>query len=188
MFSLRNGEKTYNVMKISSDTSMPQDYAAGTLPDVSEILPKLWIGRALHSADEASLLKSELGITAVVNLETDRDLDAAGLTWDKVRGWYATLGIAAHRMPIEGEWPASLIELMRRAMRLVSRLLKEGHVVYLHCAAGVNRSPTIALMYLNLVGEMPVEEALAIVQLRRPQAKPYEDVLVVLRALASRRG
>jgi len=39
-----------------------------------------------------------------------------------------------------------------------------------------------------MIEGMPVEEALATVQLSRPQAKPYEDVVVVLRALAARRG
>jgi len=40
----------------------------------------------------------------------------------------------------------------------------------------------------DMIEGMPVEEALATVQLSRPQAKPYEDVVVVLRALAARRG
>ncbi|MGH2360857.1 MAG: protein-tyrosine phosphatase family protein [bacterium] len=101
---------------------------------------------------------------------------------------YRTLGMQVHRVEIEGDWPAAVIEVMRRAMTLVRRLIQNGHTVFLHCTAGMNRSPTVALMYLNMIEGMPVEEALATVQLSRPQAKPYEDVVVVLRALAARRG
>jgi len=166
------------------------DLEAGSwaVPDVSEILPDLWIGRALRSPEDTARLKTELGVTAVVTLETDRDLDAAGVTWNAVREQYRALGIEVYRAEIEGDWPAAIIVLMRRAMKLVRRLIQNGHMVYLHCTAGVNRSPTVALMYLTLVEAIPVEEALATVQLRRPQAKPYEDVVVVLRALAARRG
>lgn len=168
-------------------TSAPE-IGSGAVPDVSEILPALWIGRALHAPEETERLKSELGVTAVVSLETDRDLEAVGLTWSKIRERYRALGIEAERVEIEGDWPAAVIEVMRHAMVLVRHLIQRGHTVYVHCTAGVNRSPTVALMYLNLVEGIPVEEALATVQLCRPQAKPYEDVLVVLQALAARRG
>jgi atypical dual specificity phosphatase len=174
-------------MRIFATTS-PIEVGSGVVPDVSELLPNFWIGRALHNSDETARLKTELGVTAVVSLETDRDLEAAGLTWTKIDERYRALGLDLHRVEIEGDWPAAVIEVMRRAMILVRRLIQNGHTVFLHCSAGVNRSPTVALMYLNMIEGMSVEEALATVQLSRPQAKPYEDVVVVLRALAARRG
>lgn len=174
-------------MRIFATTSSVE-VGPGAVPDVSEVLPDLWIGKALRSREDTMRLKNELGVTAVVSLETDRDLDAVGLTWGDVRKQYEALGIEVHRSEIEGDWPAAIIVLMRLAMKLVRQLIQDGHSVYLHCTAGVNRSPTVALMYLNLIEAIPVEEALAIVQIRRPQAKPYEDVVIVLRALAARRG
>lgn len=174
-------------MRIFATTSA-LELGSGALPDVSGVLPNFWIGRALHTSEDTARLKTELGVTAVVSLETDRDLEAAGLTWSKVRERYRTLGMEVHRVEIEGDWPAAVIEVMRRAMTLVRRLIQNGHTVFLHCTAGMNRSPTVALMYLNMIEGMPVEEALATVKLSRPQAKPYEDVVVVLRALAARRG
>lgn len=174
-------------MRIFATTSA-LELGSGALPDVSEVLPNFWIGRALHTSEDTARLKTELGVTAVVSLETDRDLEAAGLTWSKVRERYRTLGMEVHRVEIEGDWPAAVIEVMRRAMTLVRRLIQNEHTVFLHCTAGMNRSPTVALMYLNMIEGMPVEEALATVKLSRPQAKPYEDVVVVLQALAARRG
>ena len=45
--------------------------------------------------------------------------------------------------------------------------------MYVHCTAGINRSPLTVLSYLVLVEEMRTEEALSFIGERRPQAEPY---------------
>jgi protein-tyrosine phosphatase len=43
----------------------------------------------------------------------------------------------------------------------LNALLTAGDTVYLHCTAGVNRSPTVAVAYLHWSLGRPLDEALA---------------------------
>jgi hypothetical protein len=42
----------------------------------------------------------------------------------------------------------------------VERILATGNTLYLHCTAGVNRSPTVAVAYLHKCLQWPLERAL----------------------------
>lgn len=150
-------------------------------PDVSQIRPYLYIGSAPRSGEDAGRLKQNWGITAVLSLQTDGDLSVDGLRWEQVQGWYAAAGMAAERVPIEDFSPRTLAERMDEAVEALRRLVSTGAIVYLHCTAGINRSPTIAIAYLCRVHGLPVDQALAEVRAQRPRVLPYEEVLTLLR-------
>ena len=150
------------------------------MDDVSRILPTLFIGRAPATAADVAGLKRR-GISAVLSLQTDDDLAALGLSWSRLEEWYRAAAIAAHRLPIE-DWSAqAVIARLDEAVQALDRLLAAGHTVYLHCTAGVNRSPSVALGYLRQVKKEPLRRALRRITRSRPQAAPYPDVLGVLR-------
>lgn len=153
---------------------------ASTMDDASLILPGLLVGRAPQTPDDVAGLKSR-GVSAVLCLQTDDDLAALGLTWSRLREWYDAAGIEAHRLPIEDWSPQAVIARMDEAVQAVRRLLERGHVLYLHCTAGANRSPSVALAYLCKVQGEPLERALSRVLRSRPQAAPYPEVLEALR-------
>jgi protein-tyrosine phosphatase len=156
--------------------------------DVARILPNLYIGAAPRSEGDVAGLKSILDISAVLSLQTERDLDVLDLFWDDLSEWYDTLGIATRRLPIEDFSPEALIDRIDEAIVALEMLLEAGHTVYMHCTAGVNRSPTVAVAYLNQVERMPLEDALELVVQQRPQADPYEEVLTYLREGHRRHG
>ena len=150
------------------------------MDDVSRILPTLFIGRAPATAADVAGLKRR-GISAVLSLQTDEDLAALGLSWNRLEEWYRAAAIAAHRLPID-DWSAqAMIARLDQAVQALDRLLAAGHTVYLHCTAGVNRSPSVALGYLRQVKKEPLGRALRRITRSRPQAAPYPDVLGVLR-------
>lgn len=149
--------------------------------DVARILPTLYIGAAPRSQGDVAGLKGILGISALLSLQTERDLDALDLSWDQVHEWYNVLGIEAHRLPIEDFSPEALIDRIDEAVGALATLLEAGHTVYMHCMAGVNRSPSVAVAYLNQVEGLPLEDALEVVVQQRPQSDPYEEVLAYLR-------
>lgn len=156
--------------------------------DVARILPNLYIGAAPRSEGDVAGLKSILDISAVLSLQTERDLDVLDLSWERIREWYDTLGIEPWRLPIEDFSPDALIDRIDEAIMALETLLEAGHTVYMHCTAGVNRSPSIAVAYLNQVEGMPLEDALEVVVQQRPQADPYEEVLAYLRTAHKPRG
>lgn len=154
--------------------------------DASPIFPSLYIGSAPASATEFRELQSQTRLTALFSLQTDADLAVGNLSWEREAAWCHANGIAARRLPIEDWSAAAVIAHLDEGVAMLRRLLDEGQVVYLHCSAGVNRSPSIALGYLVRVRGHSVEEALGLVQQARPGARPYPEVLDVLRGEASR--
>lgn len=117
----------------------------------------------------------------MLSLQTDADLSVDGLRWEQVQGWHAAAGIAAERVPIEDFSPRALAERMDDAVEALRRLVSTGATVYLHCTAGINRSPTIVIAYLCRVQGLPVDQALAEVKAQRPRVLPYEEVLALFR-------
>ncbi|MDQ7850063.1 MAG: dual specificity protein phosphatase family protein [Armatimonadota bacterium] len=150
------------------------------MDDASFILPHLLVGRAPLTPDDVASLKRR-GVTAVLCLQTDEDLAALGLAWARLKEWYDAAGVEAHHLPIEDWSPQAVIARMDEAVQAVRRLLRRGHVLYLHCTAGANRSPSIALAYLCKVQGEPMERALSRIIRCRPQAAPYPEVLEALR-------
>ncbi len=138
--------------------------------DACRILPTLFIGRAPATAADVAGLKRR-GISAVLSLQTDDDLAALGLSWTRLQEWYRA----------EDRSAQALIARLDEAVQALDRLLAVGQVVYLHCTAGVNRSPSVALGYLRKVKKEPLGKALRRITRSRPQADPYPDVLGVLR-------
>lgn len=154
------------------------DDLQGADSDVTRILPSLLIGSAPQTQNDVAQLVT-LGVTAVLNLQTDDELPGGPTT--RARQWYKALDVELHRVEIEDFSPQAIIARLDEAVAALDDLLRNGHTVYLHCTAGVNRSPSIAVAYLCRAEGLSVEEALASVTLRRPQARPYEDVVAALR-------
>jgi hypothetical protein len=148
--------------------------------DAARILPNLLLGRApLTPADVLGLKRR--GVTAVLSLQTDADCAAWGLSWPLLVSWYRTAGLEVRRVPIE-DWSAqAVLDHLDEAVAELGALLDAGHTVYLHCTAGVNRSPSVALGYLRRIRGEPLKKALRHLRRRRPQVDPYPEVLDALR-------
>jgi len=148
--------------------------------DAARLLRNLLIGPAPAAPGDAAAL-ARRGVTAVLSLQTDDDLRTMGLSWEVVGGWYRAAGLDAERVPIEDWSPQAVLTRLPAALAALERLLAEGHTVYLHCTAGVNRSPSVALAYLRRVRREPLGRALARLRRIRPQVQPYPEVLELLR-------
>ncbi len=150
------------------------------MPDPTQILPTLLLGRAPATEAEVQILHRR-GITAVLSLQTDGDLAAMGVPGHTIQEWYRRAGIEGRRVPIE-DWSAqAVITHLEDAVKALTDLLAAGHTVYLHCTAGVNRSPSVALGYLCRVRGESLGKALARLRRARPEAQPYPEVLDLLR-------
>ncbi len=116
--------------------------------NLSEIIPgRLWVGGYVRE-DEVPHLR-RMGISAVVNLQTDEDLLEYGVSPDTLALAYEKAGIELRRLPIPdfsseelGRW------LPAAAAQVAEVLANPAAKLYLHCTAGVNRSPTTAAGYL----------------------------------------
>jgi protein-tyrosine phosphatase len=98
--------------------------------------------------DDIETLEKILAITAILNLQTDEDMAGANLNWQMLESHYRTSAVSLCRMPMKEEQLVLREKLLSCVDRL-DDLLAAGHTVYLHCTAGIGRSPTVAIGYLH---------------------------------------
>lgn len=126
--------------------------------DFDEILPTIFVGSHPESPHDIDRLK-ELGITAVLNLQTDDDFRYLGIDWPAQRARYFAQHIEVLRVPIPDFDDNALREKLPGAVSQLAGLLEQGHVVYVHCSAGINRSPSVVIGYLHEVQGWSLEDA-----------------------------
>jgi protein-tyrosine phosphatase len=117
--------------------------------DYDRIQPRLLVGAFLESWREVELLQKREGVTAVMNLQTDEDLRVSRVFAEPLENLYAGSSVKLCRVPVRDFDESHLRKRLPECVTALNRLLEEGHTVYLHCTAGVNRSPTVAIAYLH---------------------------------------
>ena len=105
-----------------------------SVPSISRVTPNLYVGGQHRQRGLSEMRK--LGITAVVNMREESDDGPRGLGLDHYL-WVETTD----------DTPPTHKELADGA-RFIEQQISEGHSVYIHCAAGVGRAPTMAAAYL----------------------------------------
>jgi protein-tyrosine phosphatase len=150
--------------------------------DLGIITDKLIIGsRPENEADIIQLVK--LGITGVLNLQTDSDFSHLGINWSALWRIHLLQGQEIQRVPIVDFNPAAIIEAIPEAVDVLDGLARTHERVYLHCAAGINRSPSVGLAWLVMKKGMKVDDAMKLLLSRRPAAQPYPPIIRHLKSL-----
>ena len=144
--------------------------------DADLVAEGLWVGAYPGSPEAVASLVDEMGVTALVSLQTDGDLRGLGLSWDLVWRFLMGRGLKVARVPIEDFDEAALSRGIDDAVAAVHGYRRGGHVTYLHCTAGLNRSPTVAIAYLVEHEGMALEAAWSQV-LERRRAMPLRRSL-----------
>jgi hypothetical protein len=148
---------------------------SGARPGFGVIRPDLLVGEYPTPAD-AAWLRDAHGVTAVVCLQDDADLASKGVRLAGLEAAYRTHGIAFHRIPIPDGHDVDLRARLDEILGILHRLLGAGGRVYLHCNAGFNRAPTVAIAYLHVHGGLSLAEARDVVKSRRA-CVPYMRAL-----------
>lgn len=125
--------------------------------ELDQILPKLYVGSYPRVGDIDKLNRH--GITAVLNVQSDEDLEYLGLDWSEMRARYFALGIDVRRVAITDFDDDDLRDKLPEAVRALSELVDEKHDVFVHCIAGVNRSPSVVIAWLSWVQGWSLDEA-----------------------------
>lgn len=144
-------------------------------PEFAEILPNLLIGE-YPTPDDAPWLRGVQRVTAVLSLQDDADLASKGLALPEIEHAYRTHSLRFHRMPVPDCDNDFLHARLDAIVAQLHRLHADGERVYLHCNAGMNRAPTVAIAYLHVHHEMALDRARDFVKQRR-HCVPYMRVL-----------
>jgi protein-tyrosine phosphatase len=136
--------------------------------DCDRVTDEIIVGEYPAKAYDVGWLAKRLGVTAVLSLQTDEDLEGLGVDQDELEQAYREAGIEARRVQIRDFDREDLALHLPRAVRELRELLEAGHTVYLHCTAGAGRSPSVAVAYLHWVVGKGLVEAERLVRSRRP--------------------
>jgi protein-tyrosine phosphatase len=120
------------------------------------VCPNLVVGRAPFEEDFEQL--KTLGITSILSLQTVEDGPEGAI--ERERDAAIAAGMKFANMPVTDFDRLELIGKLPNCVSEVERMIADGNTVYLHCTAGVNRSPTVAVAYLHWVLEWPLKKAI----------------------------
>jgi len=127
----------------------------------------LWVGPAPRTAEDFVLLRG-VGVTDVVTLQTEDEARGTGLQPSVAFRLATVHGMVLHRRGIEDFSHRNLAAGLADAVGLVTRLRGAGKRVYVHCAAGLNRSPTVVAGVLAVGKGLSAEQAAETVRAAHP--------------------
>jgi len=144
--------------------------------DCDEIIPgRLWVGGCVREADVVVLVR--LGITAVVSLQMDEDLEYHRVSAAALAGAYRDAGIEWRRIPTADFNREALGRNLPQAVGQVELAFADPEArVYLHCSVGINRAPTTAAGYMIKCRGLTAGEAYGYLVARR-DCSPALDIL-----------
>ena len=144
--------------------------------DYNRIQPWLLVGAFLESAHEVEVLQRREGVTAVLNLQTEEDFEEVRFFDEHPEVLYADTGVKVCRVPVRDFDDSHLQQRLPDCVAALRGLIDRGHTVYLHCTAGVNRSPTVAIAYLHWCLGWELDAAVEYVEERR-DCSPKVDAI-----------
>jgi protein-tyrosine phosphatase len=139
-----------------------------------QISENLFVGPGPTSVEDIDAIAGD-GVGALLSLQADDDLGARGLRWTTLWQLFMARRIEARRVPMRDFDKRDMLQQLDSAVDELGSLLGGPRRVYLHCTAGLNRSPSVAIAFLAL--ELGLPAAHAQVMAAHPDAVPYMDVL-----------
>ncbi|MBE2196127.1 MAG: dual specificity protein phosphatase family protein [Anaerolinea sp.] len=137
----------------------------------SRISPQIYVGPQFGKFGKWLLERK--GITACVNLRAEFD--------DAVHN--LKLGDYCYLPTVDDEAPAP--DALERGVKFIQQTVDSGGKVYIHCAGGVGRAPTMCAAYLIHQG-LNFDQALNLIRKSRPFIQPSPAQLECLKYLPKR--
>lgn len=134
-----------------------------------QVLPTLYVGGQLRRKGWAHLQAA--GITSIVNMRSEHDDRAAGVPVPEEHYLH---------LPTTDDRPVSVDNLHRGADWIANEIANGGKV-YIHCAVGSGRAPSMGAAYLIKHHDLAVDEALKTVKAARPFIMPVRSQVRRLR-------
>ncbi|GAB4532109.1 MAG: hypothetical protein Kow0063_12220 [Anaerolineae bacterium] len=134
------------------------------------VTPQLYVGGQINARGWAWLAAQ--GLTADLNMRSEFDDAAHGIAPQSYL-W----------LPTDDDHAPGL-EQLHRGVAFMHQVIEGGGRVYVHCASGVGRAPTMAAAYLVSTGLSP-DQAWALIRAARPFIKPTPSQVAVVEQFAS---
>jgi hypothetical protein len=117
-------------------------------------------------------IRNEAQASAVLSVQHDECLAYWGIDYARLQDRATALGLILVRCPIRDFDIADMRQQLPAAISALASLQARGHRTYVHCTAGLGRSPLVVLAYLILVQKQDPEEAISMILSSRSDAVP----------------
>jgi hypothetical protein len=117
-------------------------------------------------------LAAEAGVSAVLCVQHDDCFGYWGIDYPQMRALGGKLGLQMARSPMRDFDLADQRSHLPAAVAALAGLQARGHRTYVHCTAGLGRSPLTVLGYLTWIEGQSLDQALGLIRRARPGAVP----------------
>ena len=142
-----------------------------------EIIPNLWLGSIKARFDKEFL--DEKGITCVINCATENKVKKYATEPHHLKHGdiiYYNLNL---RDRGDERSMKMLYDIYDIVTKSISLLLKDGHVVLVHCYAGKYRSPSVVMAFIMRYGQLPYENVYATMKRRYKSVSSFYSASLV---------
>jgi len=141
-----------------------------------QIRPKVFLGASINNISEVALLKKK-GVQAIVNLQTNRDIQKHNPNHSEILLQYQQQEIDYIHVPVKELNSDSLMIGCAKTSKVIQELISNSKVVYIHCTYGAFRSVHSFLSYLCLFEKTNSDDAIRFINTKRPLAAPSKELL-----------
>ncbi|CAI7788538.1 unnamed protein product [Closterium sp. NIES-53] len=106
------------------------------------------VGSQPQTPADIDRLQKDEGVKVILNLQQDHDISYWGVDIGGIVKRCKEMGVEHHRRPAVDFDPNSLRRELPRMVAVIAKAVAEGKTVYVHCTAGLGRSPAAVIAYL----------------------------------------
>mmetsp|Transcript_5776 Transcript_5776/g.21014 ORF Transcript_5776/g.21014 Transcript_5776/m.21014 type:complete len:348 (-) Transcript_5776:1346-2389(-) len=136
----------------------------------------LIVGSQPQNADDVKRLHQDEGVTAILNLQQDKDIAYWGINYDEIQTAARENNVSILRTPARDFDPNSLRDTIPGAVHKLAKLIENRERVYVHCTAGLGRAPGVGIAYLYWFRDMSLDEAYEFLTSKRPCGPKREAI------------
>ncbi|GJP54195.1 hypothetical protein CLOM_g13292 [Closterium sp. NIES-68] len=123
----------------------------------TRVHPKIIVGSQPQTPADIDRLKTSEDVQVILNLQQDHDITYWGIDIDSIIRRCRDLSVQHFRCPAVDFDPHSLRRELPRMVAVIAKAVAEGKTVYVHCTAGLGRSPAAVITYLFWFSEPQVD-------------------------------
>eukprot|EP01016_Furgasonia_blochmanni_P057484 TRINITY_DN9993_c0_g1_i3.p2 TRINITY_DN9993_c0_g1~~TRINITY_DN9993_c0_g1_i3.p2 ORF type:complete len:286 (-),score=80.67 TRINITY_DN9993_c0_g1_i3:869-1726(-) len=176
--------KDFVSVKLNKSCYKVYDYNFVTEFKFHMINENIFIGPYPQNIEEVEELQKH-DIKAVLNLQTKKDMKKRLVSWEEMSRAYEKRGITGINFPITDMDPEDMSSKAHQVAEVLKHLVDAKEKVYVHCTAGVGRAPQTVIAYLCFFKQYKLDEAIRLVQEKRPTSRPHRGCLKI--ALATKK-
>eukprot|EP01023_Acetabularia_acetabulum_P066192 TRINITY_DN8899_c0_g1_i3.p1 TRINITY_DN8899_c0_g1~~TRINITY_DN8899_c0_g1_i3.p1 ORF type:complete len:274 (-),score=32.90 TRINITY_DN8899_c0_g1_i3:873-1694(-) len=162
--------------KMGWSDSNPYEYQFERGLYFHEVYHNLLCGSQPRSPQEVQQLQTEAGVTAIMNLQQDKDPIYWGINLNDIIQKAQQIGVKFIRTSVRDFDGDSLRRHLPEAATKLQHLLMQDDRVYIHCTAGLGRAPAVCIAWMYWFTDMDLDTAYEYLTSIRP-CGPKRDAI-----------